>query len=298
MKFLAIFTSCDIVKIEVIEMFEKKLNKVLSLSVAQILPNPNQPRVNFDQQGLLELAQSIKEYGVLQPITVRRVRSGYELIAGERRVRACRMVGIERIPAIVMEMDNSASSILAMIENMQRENLGYLEEAEGFYNLITNFGLTQEELAKRVGKSQAAIANKLRILKLDESVKRNLITANLTERHARALLRLNEPQLQLEAIAGICGRGLNVKQTEEFIEEIVKAEEMAKKLTSNNEQRTTMEKFSPSENYENLGAIRDVRVFAQTIKRAVDMLNRGGIKAEAEEDLGEGFMEYRVKIAI
>jgi len=271
-------------------MFEKKLNKVVRVHVNQIIENPNQPRTNFDQQGLLELAQSIKEFGVLQPVSVRKVRAGYELIAGERRVRACRMVGIEHIPAIIMEVDNTASSVLALIENLQRTDLNYIEEAEGYYNLITNFGLTQEELAKKVGKSQAAIANKLRILRLDTKVKHNLIASGLTERHARALLKLESSELQLEAIAGICGRGLNVKQTEEYVEEIIKAEQMLDVRCQTSDEK--------HENKEEMGTINDVRVFAQTIKRAVDMLNRGGIWAETMQDTNDKFIEYKVRIAI
>ncbi|MCL2739909.1 MAG: ParB/RepB/Spo0J family partition protein [Oscillospiraceae bacterium] len=308
-------------------MFQKKINKVLNLNVNQILSNPNQPRTTFAQQDILELAQSIKEFGLLQPITVRKVRAGFELIAGERRLRACKMIGIEHIPAIVMEMDNSKSSTYALIENLQRKDLSYLEEAEGYYNLITNFGLTQDEIAKKIGKSQAAIANKLRVLKLSDAVKKNLISASLTERHARALLKLNTDELQLYAIAGICGRGLNVKQTEEYVEEILQAEEMAQELDAaaqaDNIRHYDFIPDCPHDvgaaisrpNFEGQhasltpnpytltpdsakGAIHDVRVFAQTIARAVDMLNRGGIKAETDQNQTDSFVEYKIKIAI
>jgi len=290
-------------------MFSKKINKVLNLNVNQILPNPNQPRVNFAEQDILELAGSIKEFGLLQPITVRKVNAGFELIAGERRLRACRMLGIEHIPSIIMDFDNAKSSIFALIENLQRKDLNYLEEAEGYYNLITNFGLTQEEIAKKIGKSQSFIANRLRILKLSDNVKKNLIASNLTERHARALLKLDSDELRLDAIAGICARGLNVKQTEDYIDEILLAEDFSGQWTVDSRQLSTGKNFE--ETHSNLstvdcqlstdgasGSITDVRVFAQTIKTAVDMLNRGGIKAETDENKAEGFVEYKIKIAI
>ena len=291
-------------------MFEKKVNKVLNLNVNQILPNPNQPRSTFAQQDILELAGSIKEFGLLQPITVRKVKAGFELIAGERRLRACKMIGIEYIPSIVMEMDNAKSSTYALIENLQRKDLNYLEEAEGYYNLITNFGLTQEEIAKKIGKSQSFIANKLRILKLSDPVKKDLINANLTERHARALLKLAQEELQLQAIAGICGRGLNVKQTEEYIDEIIQAEEIAKNMASTGDivgaslARPHFEEPhsplppDPCHPSPVVGAITDIRVFAQTLSRAIDMLNRGGIKAEYAQDLADNLIEYKIKIAI
>jgi len=301
-------------------LFEKKINKVLSLNINQILPNPNQPRADFTQQDILELSSSIKEFGLLQPITVRKVNAGFELIAGERRLRACRMLGIEHIPSIVMDLDNAKSACLALIENLQRKDLNYLEEAEGYYNLITNFGLTQDEIAKKIGKSQSFIANRLRILKLSEQVKKSLITSNLTERHARALLKLDNSELQLQAITGICGRGLNVKQAEDYIDEIIKAEEMFEVLqgapspviaTASEANGKQSSDFSFEEQHSPLnsqlstlnsnstsGAITDVRVFAQTIKAAVDMLNRGGIKAEADENRTSKFVEYKIKIAI
>jgi ParB family chromosome partitioning protein len=166
--------------------------EIISLPINLIRQNENQPRKVFNQNTLIELSESIKEYGVLQPISVRHTtEKNYELVAGERRLRACQLAGLLDIPAIIVEMDDTESAILAMIENLQREDLNYIEEAEGYERLIKEHNFTQDELARQIGKKQSTIANKLRILKLGERVKRELIITGLTERHARALLKLH-----------------------------------------------------------------------------------------------------------
>ena len=195
-----------------------------TIPVKNILPNPHQPRQEFDKAALQDLAISIMEYGLMQPITVRQVGPfDYELIAGERRLTACRNLGMAYIPAIVMTASATDSAVLALVENIQRENLSYIEEAEAFSNLITEHGLTQEELADKLGKSQSTIANKIRILKLSPKVRQILIAHNLTERHARALLRLPEEKQRLRAANLIAERGLNVAKTEELVDKLLKA---------------------------------------------------------------------------
>ena len=179
----------------------------------KIRPNPYQPRKEFSKQALEELSQSIKEYGVLQPITVRRIGSdSYELVAGERRLRASKMVGMEYIPAIVIATHEKDSAILAMIENLQREDLHYLDEAVGYASLIQDHGFTQEELAKKIGKNQSTIANKIRLLRLPDNIKKLLIMNNLTERHARALLRLPDDELKLKALKQIIKKKIYCKR--------------------------------------------------------------------------------------
>ncbi|MDR1101326.1 MAG: ParB/RepB/Spo0J family partition protein [Clostridiales bacterium] len=291
-------------------MFKRKQGKMTRVNLDEILPNPNQPRREFEESGLLELAASIREYGVLQPISVRKVRAGYELVAGERRVRACRLAGLSEIPSIVLEIDNCGSAAVALIENLQREDLSFLDEANAYYNLVNDFGLTQEEVARRVGKSQATIANKLRILRMSGKALNVIVKANLTERHARALLPLESEELQLQAIAGICGRGLNVKQTEEYVAQILLAEQLAAEIDRNPPSREVKTiDFEPSfleppfgeellaERQSISGAICDTRVLVRTLKRTVELLQRAGIRAEVLEKANDDYMEYVVRVA-
>ena len=187
-----------------------------------IRPNPYQPRKKFDQSSMDELCKSIKQYGVIQPINVRKIsNTHYELVAGERRLRATAMSGQKEIPAIIVDVGEDDSAVMALIENLQRENLGYMEEAEGYLNLIKEHGLTQEELAQKIGKSQSTIANKIRLLRLPPMVKKILADNGLTERHARALLKLNDEQLQLKVLQKVVEKGLNVRKTEELVQKVI-----------------------------------------------------------------------------
>ena len=185
-------------------------NKVVFLPIAAISPNPGQPRRHFSRAGLEELAASIGEHGVLQPLSVRRVPGGYELISGERRLRASRMAGLEEVPCILVSVDGQESSLLALVENLQRRDLDFVEEAAALSRLIRTFGLSQEEAAKKLGKSQSAIANKLRLLKLPPEVLALLREKGFTERHARALLRLETAEQQAAAARAVVEGGLTV----------------------------------------------------------------------------------------
>ena len=176
----------------------------------------------FDLSMLEELRDSIKQYGVLQPINVRVISGNhYELVAGERRLRAATMAGLVDIPAIILDVSESDSAIMALIENLQREDLTYLEEAEGYASLLDDHNLTQEELALKIGKSQSTIANKIRLLKLSPLIKKILMDNNLTERHARSLLKLRDEQLQHKVLKMVCERGFNVKKTEDLIDRVI-----------------------------------------------------------------------------
>lgn len=195
---------------------------IMNISVDRIAPNPYQPRKEFSKNALEELSASIKQYGVLQPINVRSIGdSFFELISGERRLRASKLAGLKEIPAIVVEVVEQDSAVIAMIENLQREDLNFLEEAEGYYNLISDHGMTQEELAQKVGKKQSTIANKLRLLKLPTLIKSAILENSLTERHARALLKLPDETMQTKALKVILKKQLNVKKTEEMIEKML-----------------------------------------------------------------------------
>ena len=244
------------------------------IPVMMIKPNPYQPRKSFSQQSLEELSNSIKEIGLIQPITVRRTGvNSYELIAGERRLRASKMAGLEVIPAIIISGDERDSAIMAMIENLQREDLHYLEEARGYSALIQDHGLTQEELAKKIGKSQSTIANKIRLLRLSDKIKEELIQNNLTERHARCLLRLPEEELRLKALNKIIEKNYNVKDAEMLIERTIQ------KIEKNSKE---------SGKRRMVGGYRDLRIFINTIKNAVIMMKDYGITPLVKEiDTGD-----------
>ena len=190
---------------------------VRDIPVDKVIPNPYQPRKVFSDSALEELSKSIQEYGVLQPITVRQKDNGYELVAGERRLRAAKLAKLETIPAIINNMSDQHSAVLALLENLQREDLNFIEESLGYENLIKEHNFTQQQLAEKLGKNQSTIANKLRILKLPDTVKQYLVENGLTERHARALLSLPNEKLQLKVIKKVIANSSNVKKTEELI---------------------------------------------------------------------------------
>ena len=196
-------------------------NQVVYIEIDNIKPNEYQPRKCFNQEALEELAQSIKEYGVIQPITVRRFEDIFEIVAGERRWRASKLAGIKQIPCVIIDITNTESAEIALLENLQREDLNFIEEAEAYYSLINEHKFTQEKIAEKMGKKQSTIANKLRLLKLSEEIRRRCIEGSLTERHTRALLSLPTEDLQKEAIQTIIRDSLTVKKTEEFINRIL-----------------------------------------------------------------------------
>lgn len=258
----------------------KAESDVRSIPINLIRPNNYQPRKIFNHDGIIELSQSIKEYGVLQPISVRKSgASAYELIAGERRLRASQLAGLTEIPAIVVDITDSESAVLALIENLQREDLNFIEEAEGYYSLIKDHNFTQEELALRIGKKQSTIANKLRILKLPENIKEKLIKEGLTERHARALLRLPNEELQNYVVDEIIKNVLNVKKTEDLIDRELK------KLEKKNETKSvSKQKFRWSIN---------PRIITNTLRQIMD---KNGIQAEYSHKEDEDYMEIIVRI--
>ena len=235
---------------------------IVQLPVDGIVPNPSQPRRVFDEAALGELAASIAEYGVLSPLSVR-LRSGrYELVAGERRLRAARMAGLRKVPCIVLDVDAEESGLLALVENLQREDLGFLEEARGIANMMRLYALSQEECARRLGKSQSAIANKLRLLKLPEDVLDTLVRNGLTERHGRALLRLGDDEARRAALAHIVEAQLNVAQTDAYIDSLLAPAE-----------------DKPARGKKRAFILKDVRVFLNSLNRSIDVMKQGGIDA-------------------
>ena len=204
---------------------QKQSEVILDLSIAEIQPNPFQPRVYFDPAQLEELSNSIRQYGVLQPVIVRLVDGKYQLVSGERRFRASMLAGKETIPALLRQLDDREVAEMALIENLQREDLNYFEEAEGYARLIQEFQITQEEVARKMGKSQPTIANKLRLLHISERVRREISVDVITERHVRSLLKLKNEEQQLEVLNRIYKNNLNVRQTDELIENMLITEE-------------------------------------------------------------------------
>lgn len=245
---------------------------IVYLAVDAIAPSAVQPRQNFSPAQLEELSRSIAEYGVLSPLTVRPRQGGYELVAGERRLRAARMAGLSEVPCIIMELDLEEASFIALVENLQRNDLDFLEEARGIAQLIRLFGLSQEECARRLGKSQSAVANKLRLLRLPEDVLNAMRNAGLTERHGRALLRLPNPVAQRAALEYIVDNGLTVAATDAYIDALLSApEEAEQKDEEKPEKRRTF-------------VLKDVRVFLNTLSRSIDLMKQGGIDAGIQRE--------------
>ena len=262
--------------------------EVARIPIDAIRPNPYQPRRVFEQDALEELCASIKQYGLLQPISVRKLGSdSFELIAGERRLRACRMAGMKFIDAIIFSTYEQDSAVIAMMENLQRENLHYMEEAEGYQNLIRDHGLSQDELARRLGKNQSTIANKMRILKLPMAVKRMLLQYSLTERHARALLRLHDEEMQMQVIQIIVQQNLNVKATEDLVERTISRMYGIEK-EEEEQSRTRPSKIS--------GFVRDTRLFVNSLRTVVQQMADAGLNPKLESKDKEEGMEIKIWI--
>ncbi len=259
---------------------EKK--KVVEIAPERILPNPAQPRRVFVQEELDKLAQSIRENGLLQPLSVRKLEGNlYELIAGERRLRACRIAGLETVACVIHDCDGQQSAIYAMLENLQRQDLQLFEEAEGIARLIAEWGVTQEEAARRLGKSQSAIANKLRLLRLPVEERRQIAQAGLTERHARALLRVPNEALRRQALETVITQGYNVQKTDAYIENLLTLKEAP---------------IKPRKKGKRTFIVKDVRLFINTIDRAVETMRLSGISAAVDKRETEQYIECVIRI--
>ena len=237
-------------------------SRVRYIPINTVRPNPQQPRRSFDETALRELADSIRAYGILQPLTVRDRGGFYELVAGERRLRAARIAGLREVPCLVAEVGEEDAALLALIENLQRRDLDYMEEAAAIARLIGRYGLSQQQAADKLGKSQPAIANKLRLLRLPPPVTDCLRQYGLTERHARTLLRLTDPEQQLAAARHIGQRGLNVAQAEQYVDVLT-----AENRTAPPQRRPTY-------------IIKDVRLFLNSVERGVRLMQSAGVGAE------------------
>lgn len=256
---------------------KKTENKILLIPQGDILPNPNQPRRRFDYDELEGLAQSIRANGILQPLLVRQLDDGkYELVAGERRLRAARLIGLTKLPCIVNEISESESAVFAVIENLQRSNLDYFEEAEAIALLMSDYRLSQEELCRKLGKAQSTISNKLRLLKLSEEMRYRISRAGLTERHARTLLSLTDEVQRARALSIIIDRHLTVSESESLVEQMLRKNEAPKRQI--------------------LKGFKDIRIFINTLNNAVDTIRRAGIDADSIKTETDEYVEYIVRI--
>lgn len=255
----------------------KVVNKVVLIDAEAIRSNPAQPRKTFEQKELDSLAESIKENGILQPLTVRLNKNGeYELISGERRLKASKLINMQKIPCIVMETTSKESAVFALIENLQRKDLNYFEQAQAIKDLIVEWGVSQEEAANRLGKAQSTIANKMRLLKLDEKQREKMLKSGINEHQARLLLKLPTNRDIDKATHYISTKNLNIRQTEKYIEDYLNEEVKPKKRL--------------------LPIIKDSRLFYNTINHAVETIKRSGIKASLEKVDKDEFIEYKIKI--
>lgn len=235
--------------------------RVQYIPLGRIRPNPQQPRRSFDEEGLAELAASIRSCGILQPLTVRRAGEGYELVAGERRLRAARIAGLREVPCLVAQVGEEDSALLALMENLQRRDLDCWEEAQAIARLISRYGLSQEGAARRLGRAQPTVANKLRLLRLPEDVRALLRENGLTERHARALLRLQDPEVQRRAAGDMVRRGMNVAQAEAYVEKLLQSAQVTPPRG-----RSTY-------------IIKDVRLFLNSVDRGLHLMRQAGVDA-------------------
>lgn len=257
--------------------------KIEIVDVEKVRPNPYQPRKIFSDAALQELANSILEHGLMQPITVRQIGGSYELIAGERRLKASKLAGLKTIPAVIVEVTTKDSAVLALIENLQRENLNFIEESQAYYAVMQSYHYTQQQLAQTLGKNQSTVANKLRILKLSPVVQKLLIENNLSERHARALLKLPAEEYQVKILEKVIKQELNVKRTEQLIDQMLV--DIANEESIKHKEKQKVKTF-----------VRDMRLVTNTITEAVNLIQKAGI--DAKYTMKEQADSYEIKIRI
>ena len=259
-------------------------SRIHMLNPSRICPNPSQPRRYFDEGDLISLADSIRQYGIIQPLSVRRIADEsspfgglFELIAGERRLRAARMLSLPYVPCIIIEAGREESAKLSLVENLQRHDLHFFEEADAIGRLCETYGIKQQEAAAMLSVSQSYIANKLRLLRLGEEERRIAINGNLTERHIRAALRADDPLIRKKILQTAALRNLNVKQTEQYALDL---------LTDTDQPERHEMKF----------VIKDIKMFLNTIDKAVGIVRRAGIPVEQSRSDGDGMIELKIRV--
>lgn len=257
----------------------KELGKVVEIPICEISANSDQPRKNFNTEDLTKLAKSISQDGIIQPLIIRRSQSGYELVSGERRLRAAKMAGFRSVPCVMVNISDKRSAVVALVENIQRADLDFFEEANAISSLIEKYSMTQEDTAIRLGMAQSTIANKLRLLNLSAEEQMLIRNNYLSERHARALLKVTDETQRREILNKVIQNKLNVAQTEKYISEYTEKEKIKK-------------------SYKKRAAVfKDIRLFFNTVDKAIEVIKLAGVETEVTKKKQNGFIEYTIKIA-
>lgn len=259
---------------------EKLINKVIEIRIDMIILNSSQSSKDCQDTEISALAESIMQNGILQPLTVRKCGESFELISGEKRLKAARMCGLTVVPCIVHEANDRNSAVLALVENIQKQELSFFDEASAIEKLITYYGLTQEDAAAKLGKAQSTIANKLRLLRLTPEERELIVRFGLTERHARALLKLASPADRMEILEKVVESNLNVERTENLIEDYIGSQR----------EKASYKKRSK--------VFQNVKMFVNTINKAVEAMQSAGIQADTKKVQNEDYIEYRVRIPV
>ena len=259
--------------------FKESEKRLLNIKTDEIIQNANQPRKSFDEYELYKLSESIRHNGIIQPLTVRKTDNGYILIAGERRLRAAKKAGLKKVPCIVYRVSGETAAAYSVIENLQRADLNVFEQAEGINRLITEFGISPADAAERLGIAQSTLSNKLRVLRLSEAERSRITAARLTERHARALIRITDETERKNALDRIIAENMTAKECEDYIESVLNPPVIT----------------APPEPVRKSG-IADVRIFANSLNRLIDTMLAAGIKASRKRQENKDYIEFRIRI--
>ena len=259
-------------------LLKEREKRLVNIKTEDIVPNPNQPRKTFDEYELNKLAESIKQNGIIVPLSVRKTENGYELIAGERRLRAAKAAGLKRVPCVIFGVSDETSAVYSIIENLQRADLSVFEQAEGISRLISEFGITHADAAERLGLAQSTLSNKLRVLRLDKTERERITAARLSERHARALIRIENAEQRGEILNKIIAESMTAKECEDYIEAIVNPER--------HENKKPVRK----------SGIADFRIFSNSLNRLIDTMLAAGVNLSRKRQENRQYIEYRIRI--
>jgi len=258
------------------------------VEIDKISPNPYQPRNDFGENEIKELAESIDNFGILQPLTLRKKGAEFELIAGERRLRAAKLLNLDKVPCIINKFNDEEMAEIALVENIQRKDLDFIEEALAYSQLINRFNLTQKELAEKIGISQSTVANKLRLLQLSDNIKKKIHSFSLSERHARVLLKLDNEAVQLKVINKIKNNDLNVRETESYVKKLLDNKNQNDNDTSDLKNKNNNKKNNKITVY------KDLRVFQNTLKSAINEMKEAGLDIKVEKNEEKDYVKYNI----